>query len=88
MVRRAAQVTARAAHLDSGARTGESPVPLLIKDPQAQAPNSPEIPRDRMTCLAHYWLVFSDPKWGPVSMELSIWRDDQTDMPDYTVIVD
>lgn len=41
-----------------------------------------------MTCLAAYWLAFVDPSWGPISMELSIWRDDQADLPDYTVIVE
>lgn len=41
-----------------------------------------------MTCVAHYWLVFSDPQWGPISMQLSVWRDDQADLPDYTVIVE
>lgn len=88
MDRRSAQVTARPRALAGGTPAVEVPTPLLIKDPQAQAPNSSEIPKDRMTCLAHYWAVFTDPRWGPVSLEISIWRDDQADLPDYTVIVE
>lgn len=41
-----------------------------------------------MTCVAAYWLIFDDPQWGPVSLELSVWRDDRADLPDYTVLVD
>lgn len=41
-----------------------------------------------MTCLAHYWAIFFDPLWGPVSLQLSVWRDDQDESPSYTVVVE
>ena len=41
-----------------------------------------------MTCVAHYWAVFSDPDWGPISFQLSVWRDDRADLPTYEVIVE
>lgn len=39
-------------------------------------------------CLAAYWAVFTDPGWGPVSLQLSVWRDVKNDLPEYTVVVE
>lgn len=87
MVRRAAQITPGRGSLASGDSRRSAPPPLLIRAPQAEEPHASDLPREHMTCLAHYWLVFDDPQWGPVSMQLSIWRDDQADLPDYIVDV-
>lgn len=41
-----------------------------------------------MICLAAYWLIFDDPQWGPVSLQLSVWRHPSDDSPSYEVVVE
>ncbi len=41
-----------------------------------------------MICLAHYWAIFTDPLWGPVSLQISVWRDSREGPPEYTVVVE
>lgn len=83
-----AQDASRAYRVGTGGHAVPPPSALLIPAPQEEAPAPKETSRERLTCLAHYWAVFSDPCWGPVALQLSVWRDDQADLPEYEVIVE
>lgn len=67
---------------------GTVPAPLAIPQAEADPSAAPQLPRDGMTCLASYSLVFWDPQWGPTSLAVSVWRDQAERLPDYVVVVD
>lgn len=88
MVGRATQVAFRPAHLASG--RGSSPTTLWLPEtpPEAEAPTTQETRSEHMICVTHAWIIFTDPAWGPISLQLSVWRDDRDDAPNYEVVIE
>lgn len=41
-----------------------------------------------MICVTHAWIIFTDPAWGPISLQLSVWRDERDDAPNYEVVIE
>lgn len=88
MASRAPDQSRRPASVVGSPGRGSLPGALALRQGEAPKAHSSALPADGMSCVAAYWLIFDDPQWGPVSLELSVWRDDRADLPDYTVIVD
>lgn len=52
--------------------------------PQAPATLIPE----GMTLVTHATFVFNDPKWGPITFRLYVYRHEDNDLPEYEVVVE
>lgn len=63
-------------------------IPLLGVPPAEAEPHTTAERPERVVCVSVGIYIFTDPLWGPVCFDFSVWRHLDDDQPSYEVVIE